>query len=190
MLFKNSVRTSKRTPHFTITEINWLTLFKFNSLYEILLIIKHVCGDSVKFRGYFRYWVPGVLSAGVKRGRSVTLTTHPHLVQRSWMSRSCTPLPPALPWVCSGTALPFTTFILNSKFFQKGHNSIQFNSIQFNSFFILTCWLNSYKSQLQSQHTCTIQLLMQLLLLHNYCYFSTSAIVSNVTNSITNKYVQ
>jgi len=28
MLFKNSVRTSKRTPHFTITTINWLTLFK------------------------------------------------------------------------------------------------------------------------------------------------------------------
>jgi hypothetical protein len=28
MLFKNSIRTSKRTPHFTITEINWLTLFK------------------------------------------------------------------------------------------------------------------------------------------------------------------
>jgi hypothetical protein len=28
MLFKNSVRTSKRTPHVTITEINWLTLFK------------------------------------------------------------------------------------------------------------------------------------------------------------------
>jgi len=30
MLFKNPVRTSKRTPHFTITNINWLTLFKFN----------------------------------------------------------------------------------------------------------------------------------------------------------------
>jgi hypothetical protein len=27
MLFKNSVRTSKRTPHITITKINWLTLF-------------------------------------------------------------------------------------------------------------------------------------------------------------------
>jgi hypothetical protein len=27
-LFKNSVRTSKRTPHFTITKINWITLFK------------------------------------------------------------------------------------------------------------------------------------------------------------------
>jgi hypothetical protein len=25
--FKNSVRTSKRTPHFTITNINWLILF-------------------------------------------------------------------------------------------------------------------------------------------------------------------
>jgi hypothetical protein len=28
ILFKNSVRTSKRTPHFTITKINWLVLFK------------------------------------------------------------------------------------------------------------------------------------------------------------------
>jgi hypothetical protein len=28
MLFKNPVRTSKRTQHFAITEINWLTLFK------------------------------------------------------------------------------------------------------------------------------------------------------------------
>jgi hypothetical protein len=28
MLFKNSVRTSKRTPYFTVTKINWLTLFK------------------------------------------------------------------------------------------------------------------------------------------------------------------
>jgi hypothetical protein len=28
MLFKNSVRTSKRTPHFTVTKIDWLMLFK------------------------------------------------------------------------------------------------------------------------------------------------------------------
>jgi hypothetical protein len=28
-------------------------------------------------------WVPGVLSPGVKRGRGVTLTTHPHLEPRS-----------------------------------------------------------------------------------------------------------
>jgi len=28
MLFKNSVRTSKRTPHFTITKINYLMLLK------------------------------------------------------------------------------------------------------------------------------------------------------------------
>jgi len=28
MLFKNSVRTSKRTPHFIIIKINRLTLFK------------------------------------------------------------------------------------------------------------------------------------------------------------------
>jgi hypothetical protein len=28
MLFKNPARTSKRTPHFTTTKINWLMLFK------------------------------------------------------------------------------------------------------------------------------------------------------------------
>jgi hypothetical protein len=38
-------------------------------------------------------WVPGVLSPGVKRGRGVMLTTHPHLVSRSWMSRSYTSSP-------------------------------------------------------------------------------------------------
>jgi hypothetical protein len=33
-------------------------------------------------------------SPGVKRGRGVTLTTHPHLVPISWMSRSYTSSPP------------------------------------------------------------------------------------------------
>jgi hypothetical protein len=28
IIFKNSVRTAKKTPHFTITKINWLTLLK------------------------------------------------------------------------------------------------------------------------------------------------------------------
>jgi hypothetical protein len=28
MLFNNSFRTSKRTPHFTVTKINWQTLFR------------------------------------------------------------------------------------------------------------------------------------------------------------------
>jgi hypothetical protein len=32
MVLKNTVRTSKRTPHFIITKINWLTLFEFNPL--------------------------------------------------------------------------------------------------------------------------------------------------------------
>jgi hypothetical protein len=35
-------------------------------------------------------WVPGILSPGVKRGRGVMLTTHPHLVPRKIMSRSYT----------------------------------------------------------------------------------------------------
>jgi hypothetical protein len=36
----------------------------------------------------------GVLSPGVKRGRAVTLTTYPHLVPRSRMSRSYISSPP------------------------------------------------------------------------------------------------
>jgi hypothetical protein len=38
-----------------------------------------------------------VLSPGVKRSRGVILTTQPHLVPRSWMSRSYTSSPLALP---------------------------------------------------------------------------------------------
>jgi hypothetical protein len=44
---------------------------------------------------------------GLKGGRDVTLTTHPHLVPRSWMSRSLLPLPPSAFMACSGTALFF-----------------------------------------------------------------------------------
>jgi hypothetical protein len=39
-------------------------------------------------------WVPGALSPGVKCGQGMTLTTHPHLVPRLSMSRSCTSSPP------------------------------------------------------------------------------------------------
>jgi hypothetical protein len=53
-------------------------------------------------------WVPRVLSPGVKRGRSVTLTTHPNLVSRSWMS--------SVSMACSETALllphPHSCFII------------------------------------------------------------------------------
>jgi hypothetical protein len=51
-------------------------------------------------------WVPGVLSPEVKRGRGVTLTTHPHLVPRLSMIRSYTSSPPpCVSMACSGTAL-------------------------------------------------------------------------------------
>jgi hypothetical protein len=57
MLFKNSGRTSKRTPHFTITKINWLMLFK-----EIIAVysdnhIKPINATllNVKADGSYRY---------------------------------------------------------------------------------------------------------------------------------------
>jgi hypothetical protein len=40
--------------------------------------------------------VPGVISPGLKRSRGVTITTHPHLLQRSRMSRSYTSSPTKL----------------------------------------------------------------------------------------------
>jgi hypothetical protein len=53
-------------------------------------------------------WLPGVLSPGLMRGRDVTLTTHPHLLPRSWMSRSYTS---SLPCACKGVLWDCFCFI-------------------------------------------------------------------------------
>jgi hypothetical protein len=53
-------------------------------------------------------WVPAVLSPELKQSPGVTLTTHPHLVPRSRMSRSCNFSPSSAVVVCSGTALALT----------------------------------------------------------------------------------
>jgi hypothetical protein len=50
-------------------------------------------------------WVQRVLSPGVKRGRGVTLTTHPHLELKSIMSRSYTSSSPSAFMAFSGTVL-------------------------------------------------------------------------------------
>jgi hypothetical protein len=42
---------------------------------------------------------------GLKRGRGMTLTTHPHLVPRSRTNRSYTSSPPSAFMACSGTSL-------------------------------------------------------------------------------------
>jgi hypothetical protein len=52
-------------------------------------------------------WEPRVLSSGVKRGRGVTLTIHPHLVRRLTMSRSYTSSTPSASMACSVSTLHF-----------------------------------------------------------------------------------
>jgi hypothetical protein len=52
------------------------------------------------------WWVTGFLSPGVKRGRSVMLTTHPLPMPRLRKSRSCTSSPAKRHLWCSGTS-PF-----------------------------------------------------------------------------------
>jgi hypothetical protein len=68
----------------------------------------------------------GILSPGVNRGRGVTLTTHPHLVQRLRMSSSYTSSPPRLLQACSGTSLPFYTQISTEQGYIKGKRNASF----------------------------------------------------------------
>jgi hypothetical protein len=61
-------------------------------------------------------WVSGVLFPRLRRGRVVTLTTHPHLVPRSRISGNYTSSPPSAFVACSWTALAFLNFILHCFF--------------------------------------------------------------------------
>jgi hypothetical protein len=57
-------------------------------------------------------------SLGLKCGRGVTLTTHPHLVLRLRMSRKYIPLPPSAFMACSGTKK--RPIVINaSKYYKK-----------------------------------------------------------------------
>jgi hypothetical protein len=52
-------------------------------------------------------WAPGNLYPGVKRGRGVTLTTHPVQCRGRECVGPILPLPPSAFMVCGGTALAF-----------------------------------------------------------------------------------
>jgi hypothetical protein len=55
-------------------------------------------------------------SLAVKHGQVMMLTTHPHLVLRSRMSRSYISSPPNCPMVCSGTGLLYFYYFLYRSF--------------------------------------------------------------------------
>jgi hypothetical protein len=60
-------------------------------------------------------WVLGVFSPRVKRGRDVTLTTHPRLVPRLRMSRSYTSSPPSLMHGVAGQLCCFFFLLTGNK---------------------------------------------------------------------------
>jgi hypothetical protein len=66
-------------------------------------------------------WVPGFVSPGVKRGLGVTLTIHPHLVPRSWMSRSYTSSSP-----CDSTSVFWDCFTFTNEENHKGGRNANF----------------------------------------------------------------
>jgi hypothetical protein len=51
IMFKNSVRTAKKTSHFTITQINWLMLFK-----EIIAVYTENHTKSINTKWRFDCW--------------------------------------------------------------------------------------------------------------------------------------
>jgi hypothetical protein len=71
-----------------------------------------------------------------KRGRGVTLTTHPHLMPRSRMSRSYISSPPSATIACSGTAL--LCILLITKIFKVFKYTFYNQSCMLYHLFILT----------------------------------------------------
>jgi hypothetical protein len=76
------------------------------------------CNVYPHFHGLSNIKYFKVLSPGVKRGRDVTLTTHPHLVPRLSMSRSYTSSSPCVSTACSGITLPLFFFKVYEKIYQ------------------------------------------------------------------------
>jgi hypothetical protein len=87
MTFKYSVRTSKRTPHFTITKINWLMLFK-----EIILILR---GSKA---GYTKLDIK-INTEILRKLKINSVLEHTDQYRNNWkqhvqrMDRSCVPRP-------------------------------------------------------------------------------------------------
>jgi hypothetical protein len=86
MLFKNPVRTSKRTPHFTITKINWLTLFKeiildYNEKHKQTYEHKMQCCGLLKQVGHtlFTTWLQRVNIPGGIKNKTSDLIRQGHL---------------------------------------------------------------------------------------------------------------
>jgi hypothetical protein len=113
--FSRHVELSGQGCHLHIVHCCKLTLQIFYVLFIIVLLNNVKLSDRTSdislafFRISLRcYFVLsgsflGGLFPGLKRGRGVTLITHPHLVPRSRISRICSSSPPqALPWPVVG----------------------------------------------------------------------------------------
>jgi hypothetical protein len=80
MLFKNSVHTSERTPHFTITKINWLTLFKLIKLQlKLLVIFKHILSNK-KLTVFTHYYIFDSLPLAVNEIHNATSMQEEYLL--------------------------------------------------------------------------------------------------------------
>jgi hypothetical protein len=79
---------------------------------------------------------------GVKRGQGTMLTTHPHLILRSRMSRSCTSSPPSTFVACSGTAFMKTLFWNSPRRIENNRKNVRISGLyNFLVLYILFCSL-------------------------------------------------
>jgi hypothetical protein len=119
----------------------------------------------------------GVLSPGVKRGRDVTLTTHPHLAQWSWTSRSYTSSPS-----CASIGVLWDCF---KEFIFRGQHTK------------LVAWLQRYSNQRsqslsgsnivplsdQRYHVNSLQAMTNARKKTSRCAYNTSGAIRNATET-------
>jgi hypothetical protein len=89
-------------------------------------------------------WAPGVVSLGVKRGWDVTLITHPHLMQRSRISRSYASSTPSASMACSGTAFTVAYNLYICVYDSDGRKSYS-HSVPEDGRTVETCWAHLIK---------------------------------------------
>jgi hypothetical protein len=97
IIFKNSARTAKETPHFTITKINWLTLFK-----EIIAVYSenHTRPTNTKFSiadCFCRWYISQMVPFGFKESSSAGNSNSPVSGYKGPLNIEVT-LPGALTW--------------------------------------------------------------------------------------------
>jgi hypothetical protein len=122
--------------------------------------------------------VPEVLTPGVKHSRGMMLTTHPHLVPRSWMSCSYTS-PQAPPWCVAGLLYFYSqySYIFSIRIWDIYSADLIFLDNEFHTSYSYSVNLNIYRNYYHiypSAMTFFLKFLCEILDVHHTEVFDLS----------------